>query len=63
MIHPTDDESGAHGRLEGLPVPIPTPPTVGKRLVACPVCHRRFKNLVRYELHYRMTHTVEWSNR
>lgn len=63
MIPPIDAESPGDGPLAGLPVTIPTPPTVGKRLVACPVCHRRFKNLNRYDLHYRMSHTIDWSRK
>lgn len=37
-------------------VPIPPPEVVGKRLLRCTYCNRRFKSAARYNLHWRVCH-------
>jgi hypothetical protein len=61
MSGPLDPQNPGDSVLHGLAAPIPAPRGVGRKLLACPVCHKRFGALSRYSLHYRMNHDARRS--
>jgi hypothetical protein len=55
MKPPPATESAARARVDAPPTPAPR--AVGRNLIACPACNKRFKGLAKYDAHYRTWHT------